>query len=404
MTSKQIPKKIVYLVLTSLASIFLFAHSAHAAPATFVVNVTTDEADANPGDGICETVNTGECTFRAAIEEANANVGADTVNFNIPGSGVHTISPTASNWPKVDDQVDINGFSQPGSSANTAAAPAPLNSNLTIELDGSGMDRSEKGLLFNSGAGASMVRGIAIHGFGHSQIEVNGASDVRIEGLYINTDITGMQSRYNSNGEETEAIAAYSSGSDLYIGGATAAQRNVIASKTSYGPGSQIGGTNTFVYGNYFGIAKDGVTDLDTTFSLDNTGSNNTVGGPLQGQMNVLSGSTTAQITITGGSDTKVQGNYIGTDYTGEKNSGITNGGGIVVTYMAHDVLIGGVGSGEGNTVRAVGGLGISVLGMNIQAFQMVLKPTNISILGNKVNRQRPNAAWHFWVPKTHGL
>jgi hypothetical protein len=37
-----------------------------------------------------------------------------------------------------------------------------------------------------------MVRGIAIHGFGHSQIEVNGASDVRIEGLYINTDITGM--------------------------------------------------------------------------------------------------------------------------------------------------------------------------------------------------------------------
>lgn len=41
----------------------------------------TDEGDANPGDGTCETADA--AYYRAALEEANANVGASTVEFNI---------------------------------------------------------------------------------------------------------------------------------------------------------------------------------------------------------------------------------------------------------------------------------------------------------------------------------
>lgn len=56
------------LVLTAALA---WSSSAFAAfPADFVVNSVGDQMDFTPGDGICETI-LGECTLRAAIEEAN---------------------------------------------------------------------------------------------------------------------------------------------------------------------------------------------------------------------------------------------------------------------------------------------------------------------------------------------
>jgi CSLREA domain-containing protein len=47
--------------------------------ATFAVNSTGDAVDAVPGNGACGTA-AGTCTLRAAIQEANALAGADTIN------------------------------------------------------------------------------------------------------------------------------------------------------------------------------------------------------------------------------------------------------------------------------------------------------------------------------------
>src|SRR2546422_6202505 len=53
--------------------------------ASLTVNSTGDGPDATPGDGICETaMGNGVCTLRAAIQEANALMGAETISFNIP--------------------------------------------------------------------------------------------------------------------------------------------------------------------------------------------------------------------------------------------------------------------------------------------------------------------------------
>ena len=50
--------------------------------ADFTVNDLTDAVDFNPGDGICEvTLATGDCTLRAAIMEANALAGPDTITL-----------------------------------------------------------------------------------------------------------------------------------------------------------------------------------------------------------------------------------------------------------------------------------------------------------------------------------
>ena len=63
---KYMPILAIFSLLTFSNIIYL--QSASAAPATYTVNVTSDEIDANIGDGICETANAGECTLRAAIE------------------------------------------------------------------------------------------------------------------------------------------------------------------------------------------------------------------------------------------------------------------------------------------------------------------------------------------------
>src|SRR5262245_59962584 len=59
-----------------------------AAAADFVVNSTADKTDINPGDGLCET-DGGDCTLRAAIQEANVLEGSDTIS--IP-AGTYTLS------------------------------------------------------------------------------------------------------------------------------------------------------------------------------------------------------------------------------------------------------------------------------------------------------------------------
>jgi CSLREA domain-containing protein len=48
--------------------------------ATFVVNSTVDAVDAVPGDGVCAAAG-GDCTLRAAVEEANALAGAHVITL-----------------------------------------------------------------------------------------------------------------------------------------------------------------------------------------------------------------------------------------------------------------------------------------------------------------------------------
>src|SRR5512141_41536 len=87
----------------------------------------------------------GSVTLREAITSINAgaNVNADvvavgaygvsdTIAFNIPGAGVHTIVQ-GSILPTLAVPIFINGYSQPGSSPNTNPLSAGINAVLLIE-------------------------------------------------------------------------------------------------------------------------------------------------------------------------------------------------------------------------------------------------------------------------------
>ncbi len=76
-----------------------FAQPDAAPTATFVVNTLSDLPDVSAGDGICETDVAGECSLRAAIMEANALAGPDTIDLSglagvimLDGSALPTIS------------------------------------------------------------------------------------------------------------------------------------------------------------------------------------------------------------------------------------------------------------------------------------------------------------------------
>lgn len=72
-----IVRKLGKFWLCAVASVLV---AAPAMAATFVVDSTADSVDAHPGDGVCADAN-GACTLRAAVMEANALAGPDTIDL-----------------------------------------------------------------------------------------------------------------------------------------------------------------------------------------------------------------------------------------------------------------------------------------------------------------------------------
>ncbi|MDQ5838952.1 MAG: CSLREA domain-containing protein, partial [Acidobacteriota bacterium] len=107
------PRVLSLFLLTGLvilaaqpSGFFNFLQPAAHAATIFTVNSTGDGADSNPNDGVCND-GAGNCTLRAAIQQANATVGAETINFSVTG----TINLTGA-LPNITSDVTING---PGS-------------------------------------------------------------------------------------------------------------------------------------------------------------------------------------------------------------------------------------------------------------------------------------------------
>ncbi|MBK8464639.1 MAG: CSLREA domain-containing protein [Chloracidobacterium sp.] len=78
--------------------------SINAAAATFTVNTTADTQDAAPGNGVCGDAG-GQCSLRAAITEANALAGADTIT--LPGGTYTTTLVSANENANAGGDLDI---------------------------------------------------------------------------------------------------------------------------------------------------------------------------------------------------------------------------------------------------------------------------------------------------------
>jgi hypothetical protein len=340
-----------FLLAAIAASLMLTATPAQATT-TFTVNSTANHIDQNLAAAACDTGYTvtgaggepeNECTLRAAIEQANYTPGADTINFNIPGSDVKTIAPTTA-LPKITEAVTINGYSQPGSHPNTKAIGS--DALLKIELSGASSSGGD-GLWIT--ASNSTVKGLVINRWNDAGIELDGsgATGNKVVGNFIGTDPSGTQKLGNY-------LGILSAGSNNTVGGTTAAERNVVSGNIL--DGVRIYGPNAMgnkVAGNYIGTDPSGTKDLGNS----NKGvyiyeaKNNTVGGATAGERNVISGNNSDGVRIigSGASGNKVAGNYVGTDKNG--TAALGNGGDGVYIKGAPNNTVGGTTIAERNVI-----------------------------------------------------
>jgi len=107
---------------------------------TLTINTLSDGTDASVGNGICDTdlgTSGDQCTLRAAIQEANALFGADTIDFSVSG----TINLTGA-LPNLVSDMTITG---PGSAL------------LTVRRDTGGIYR-----IFTINSGTIAISGMTI--------------------------------------------------------------------------------------------------------------------------------------------------------------------------------------------------------------------------------------------------
>ena len=77
----------------------------------FVVTSTEDAPDADPGDGVALTA-AGETTIRSAIEEANANPGADSIEIPVGLFEIPASSPLTGDGIRISEDLQIRGVAR----------------------------------------------------------------------------------------------------------------------------------------------------------------------------------------------------------------------------------------------------------------------------------------------------
>src|SRR5262245_25231910 len=108
--------------------------------ATFVVNTTSDTHDASAGNGICADA-VGNCSLRAALEEANALAGAHTISLP---PGTYLLSPSFGELalaPNGNKQLTVNGTGSPANTTiqatNSGCPSGPTCNNRVLDVDSS---------------------------------------------------------------------------------------------------------------------------------------------------------------------------------------------------------------------------------------------------------------------------
>src|ERR671915_427404 len=97
-----------FAVVVALLLFGLTVPAAADAAFPITVNNTRDEVDTNPGNGECRTFSgAGQCSLRAAIQEANASLGADTI-YILPGVYELEVPTLNEDLPETGD-YDIHG-------------------------------------------------------------------------------------------------------------------------------------------------------------------------------------------------------------------------------------------------------------------------------------------------------
>ena len=345
--------------------------------ATFVVDTGSDTSLVT-----CDDATPADCSLRGAMENANLNPAPDRITFAIPTSDASYQAATdhwriavgSTSLPRIDNAVEIDGYTQPGAAPNTIAADAGgLDTILKIEVTpGASFGTQQNGFEISPNfpsQGASTFRGLALNRFAQ-QFQLWGTAAHRIEGCFLGTDIDGTVAAVTTSGGRGHGIFTFGAGAYV-IGGTSPPARNLISGLFS-AIILQRDNDGLTVQGNLIGTDRSGTTAIgQTTYAAIYTTARMTnarIGGTEPGARNVISGNplgaiafnTTGAATYAG---TRIEGNTIGADASGTLplgNGGMFGAPQPAVSIAGNDtcdIVI------EGNTIAHNRGAGVAVFG-----------------------------------------
>jgi CSLREA domain-containing protein len=367
--------QIPVVALLIIVFLCMFGPAQHArAAAFFVVNSEGDQPDANPGDGLCQIGRGGECTLRAAIQEANALSGHDTITFN--GSTTNILPMTDLPALTDDDGATIYGAGDVTLDGSQNRSGDKYNRK-GIQIINSRKNKIQGLIIRDFGLGI-LVRGdlfdvatnniIGTDGDGRNDTQErnvirNNAQGIKFEGIgshhnviagnYIGTNEAGTNAQPNGFGIIITFGAGYTLIGTDGNGTADAAERNVISGNDNQGITIQKAGYAT-IAGNIIGLDASGTEPLGNAegiylreSSSNRIGTNGDRAGDAA-ERNIISSNSGEGIQMTMVSDTVIAGNYIGTTEDGTGNRG--NLGGILLSESSNN-LIGGNSPLEANII-----------------------------------------------------
>ncbi len=252
------------LITFSLFLVIFIKFTGYALAATYTVTKT-----ANTSDGTCNA----DCSFMEALTAANANSGADTINFNIPTSDGGYIAPSGSvqgyfvlPLAAVDitdnSGLFIDGYSQPGSSRNTAAFGQTLNTVLKIQINYSNAS------VFTLSGDNNHIAGLSLGSVDIHTVDasIDGSNSNWIEGNFFGSDITGSIPRNGgsfliTNGSSSNTFGTNGDGSgdvgerNLFMGNLG---KDYAITGYVWSDNSLAAGDSNIIAGNYFGVNSTG--------------------------------------------------------------------------------------------------------------------------------------------------
>jgi len=327
---------------------------------------------------VSNTGDSGPGSLRQAIVDSNNAVGAtNTIDFDIPGTGVQSIVPLSS-LPAITNPVLIDGTSQPGYGGT------PL-----IELSGSQAGGGDGLTITGSGV---TVRGLDVGNFSQGagiHITGSGATGNWIYGNFLGTDPTGTQAEPDDYGAEIDGGASHNLIGTNGDGIDDPAERNVISGNLFAGVWINGQGTDgNAVAGNLIGASVSGDVAVNNGTSpvyynyqgylgggvvISGGASRNRIGTDGSsvddaGERNVIAGSGNDGVDIAdvGTEDNVVAGNFIGTNVTGTLALGIA-GNGVFITggassnWIGVSPTVGAAVGDEGNVISGNGDDGVQI-------------------------------------------
>ena len=116
--------------------------------------------------------NSGPGSLRQAILSANANPGADVIDFNVAG----TIRLTSGALPTITGAVDIDGTAAPGFAGSPVVA---------VDFNNHG------GLRFVAGSAGSDLRSLGLVNAAAAGVTINGVGNMLVAGNFIGLSLDG---------------------------------------------------------------------------------------------------------------------------------------------------------------------------------------------------------------------